>query len=197
MIKSYDFNNPEWHADFIYARAPHTRYNAKYGPAVCGVIKSEYNPEIDEHDYISVISREKYSVGTEIKTTCSFSGTGAPCLVFTNELPDDEDFPEYGLHFEVCIYKGGVNVWHIIPFPERIGRPIKPTKIYYETWDVNQDSVDCTVKFGYKKITVLIEGREFTVEHEDFPTEFRVGFTSCEGPCSFSAFSINSGEQDG
>lgn len=190
MTKSYNFNDPSWTDDFIYAVAPHTRAKAKYNPAVNGVVKSEYNPEIGEHDYISVISKKKYGVGTEISTHCSFSGTGAPCLVFTNDIAGDKDFAEYGLHFEVCIYTGGVNIWHIIKFPERVERPIKSTKIYFEKWDVNADGVDCTVKFGEKKITVFIEGREFTVEHEDFPTEFRVGFTSCEGPCFFSDFTI-------
>ena len=193
MTKNYDFNSPSWLDDFIYARAPHTRYNAKYLPAVNGILKSEYNPVINEYDYISLISKKKYTVGTEIKATCSFSGTGAPCLVFTNDLGEGEEFPEYGLHFEVCIYSGGVNVWHIVHNPERVNKPIKPTRICFEKWEVNQEGVECRVKFGYKKITILIEGREFSVEHEDFPTEFRVGFTSCEGPCAFSSYSITEG----
>lgn len=192
MIKNYDFTNSAWQDDFIYARAPHTRFNAKYNPSDLGVLKNEYNPVIGEHDYVSVISREKYTAGTEIKTTCSFSGTGAPCLAFTNELTEGEDFPEYGLHFEVCIYKGGVNVWHIVPYQNKTGWPIKSTRIGFLKWDVNGECVDCTVKFGEKKITVYIEGREFCVECEDFPSEFRVGFTSCEGPCAFSAFSVKS-----
>ena len=191
MTKSYSFNNNEWLSDFIYARSPHTRANVKYKESPDGILRSEYNPEINEEDYISVISKKTYGEGTEIKARCSFSGTGAPCLVFTNELGEGDDFPEYALHFEVCIYAGGVNVWHIIPFPERTHRPIKPTKIYFEEWDVCQDGVDCTVKFGKKSITVYIEGREFTVTHEDFPETFRVGFTSCEGPCAFHSFSVS------
>ena len=191
MTKNYTFGDGAWLSDFIYARSPHTRKNVKYNTPCDGILRSEYNPEIDEHDYISVISKEIYGEGTEIKTRCSFSGTGAPCLVFTNELGEGEDFPEYRLHFEVCIYSGGVNVWHILPNPERVERPIRPTKIYFEKWEVNQSGVDCTVKFGKKCITVYIEGREFTVSCEDFPEKFRVGFTSCEGPCAFHSFSVS------
>ena len=190
MNKKYLFDNNEWINDFIYARAPHTRDNVKYNGISSGEVKSEYNPKIDEYDYISLISKEKYGPGTEVKVKCSFRDTGAPCIVFTNELGEGEDFPEYGLHFEVCIYKGGVNVWHIIKFPERIGRPIKPTKIYFEKWEVTQDGVECRVLFEKGKITVFIEGREFTVENEEFPETFQVGFTACEGPCAFSEFEI-------
>ena len=194
MIKIYNFKSRDWQNDFIYARAPHTKYNAKYRPAECGVLKNEYNSVIGEEDYISVISKKKYTAGTEVKVTCSFSGTGAPCIVFTDELSEGENFPEYRLHFEVCIYEGGVNVWHIVPFLKEEKRTVKPTRIYFDEWKVNPDSVDCTVKFGEKKITVFIEGRELVVEHEDFPMSFRVGFTSCEGPCAFSAFSIDDGK---
>ena len=191
MTKQYNFNSNGWLSDFVYARAPHTKANVKYADAVDGILKNEHNPVIGEYDYISLISKEVYGEGTEIKTRCSFSGTGAPCLVFTGELGEGEEFPEYGLHFEVCIYAGGVNVWHIIPFPERAERPIKPTRIYFESWQVNGEGVDCTVKFGKKSITVCIEGREFTVAHPDFPEKFRVGFTSCEGPCAFHSFSVS------
>ena len=190
MTKKYHFNNDEWQSDFIYARAPHTKANVKYAPAVDGVLKNAFNPEIGEEDYISLISKKKYGPGTVISTKCAFSGTGAPCLVFTDDMPENEEFPEYGLHFEVCIYAGGVNVWHIIRFPERIGRPIKPTKIYFERWNVNAEGTECTVRFDRGKITVCIEGREFSVEHEDFPENFRVGFTACEGPCAFSEFTV-------
>lgn len=188
MIKTCDFENLE--SDYIYARAPHTRANARYDGTVNGALENKHNESIGEHDYISLISKDKYTEGTEVDISCYFEGTGAPCIVFTDELVECGEMPEYRLHFEVCIYKGGVNVWHILHNPERVHRPIKPTRIYFEEWEVNKDGVDCRVKFGSKSITVFIEGREFTVTHEDFPETFRVGFTACEGPCGFRAFSV-------
>ena len=190
MTKRYLFDNEEWVNDFIYARAPHTRANAKYPSHSQGVLKNQFNPEINEEDYVSLISKKVYGSGTEINVTCSFTGTGAPCLVFTNDLSEGEDFPEYGLHFEVCIYSGGVNVWHIIRFPERTHRPIKPTKIFFDKWPVPEEGVSCSVRIEKGRIRIAIEGREYIVENPDIPESFRVGFTACEGPCGFSEFGI-------
>ena len=187
MTRNFDFNNIE--KDFFYAVAPHTKAKVKFALPKNDSLENEYNEAIGEYDYISVISREKFSEGAEIEVNCSFDGTGAPCIVFTDEV-NEKDFSVYGMHFEVCIYKNGVNVWHIVPCPERAERPIRPTKIYFEEWQVNKEGVRCSVKFGKKSITVSIEGRTFTVTNEDFPENFRVGFTACEGPCAFSEFKV-------
>ena len=187
MTRNFDFNNIE--KDCFYAVAPHTKAKVKFATPKNASLENEYNEAIGDYDYISVISREKFSEGAEIEVNCSFDGMGAPCIVFTDEI-DEKDFSVYGMHFEVCIYKNGVNVWHIVPCPERAERPIRPTKIYFEEWQVDKEGVRCSIKFGKKSITVSIEGRTFTVTNEDFPEKFRVGFTACEGPCAFSEFKV-------
>ena len=189
MTHNYQFNTADWQKDFAYAIAPHTKAAATY---TCdgGVLKNEYNEKIGEHDYISVISNETFGVGTEISAKCSFSGTGAPCFVFTNDISGDADFFVYGLHFEVCVYVGGVNVWRIEPWPQRVERPIRTKKIHAVEWAPNTCELECTVKFGEGRITVSVEDHEFDVEWDEFPREFKVGFTACEGPCAFHEFNI-------
>ena len=192
MIKKCNFKNPE--AEYFYAHAPYAKFDVKYILTEEGNLRNEYNEALGDHDYISLISREKYTAGTEITAKFRFTGVGAPCLVFTDDVEEGEDFPVYGLHFEVCVWKNGVNVWHIIPCPERIERPIKPTRIYFEEYSIPEEEIECVVKFGKKSITVIMRGREFTVEHEDFPEHFRLGFTACEGFCEFTEFSVKTGE---
>ena len=188
MIKKCNFKNPE--AEYFYAHAPHSKYKVKYVLTDDGKLINEYNAELGDHDYISLLSREKYKAGTEIRAKFRFTGLGAPCLVFTDDIEESEDFPVYGLHFEVCIWKNGVNVWRVIPYPPRVERPIKPTKIYFEEYSIPEEEIECVIKFGEKSITVIMRGREFTVSHEDFPESFRLGFTACEGYCEFSEFEI-------
>ena len=187
MTQKIDFKNIE--KDFFYAVAPHTKARVKFGEMKNAALENEYNEAIGDYDYISVISREKFTEGAELEIDCYFEGMGAPCIVFTDDV-EEKDFSVYGIHFEVCIYKDGVNVWHIVPCPERVERPIRPTKIYFEEWKVNEKGVHCSVKFGKKSITVSIEGRTFTVTNEDFPEKFRVGFTACEGLCGFTDFKV-------
>ena len=188
MIKKCDFKNPE--AEYFYAHAPHSKFNVKYILTDDGKLINEYNPELGDYDYISLLSREKYKAGTEIHAKFRFTGLGAPGLVFTDDIEESEDFPVYGLHFEVCIWKNGVNVWHVIPYPPRVERPIMATKLYFETYSIPEEEIECVVKFGNKSITVITEGREFAVQNDEFPDTFRLGFTACEGYCEFSEFSI-------
>ena len=190
MIKKCDFKNPT--ADYFYALAPYSKYKVKYPEG--DTLKNEYNAELGDHDYISLISREKYTAGVEIYARFRFEGLGAPCLAFTDDVEESEDFPVYGKHFEVCIYKDGVNVWRVVPYPPRVERPIKPTKLYFENWTVSSEDVECTVKFGKRSITVSVEGHEFTVENEEFPDSFRLGFTACEGLCEFKIFEVRCSE---
>ena len=190
MVQEFDFHNVE--RDFMYARAPHTKANVKYGAPIGGALENQYDESIQEYDYVSLISKERYTAGTEVEVSCYFEGSGAPCIVFTDDLGEGISFPEYGLHFEICIYQGGVNVWHILPNKERVECPITPTKLFFEQWEVSKTGVDCTVKFGRNSFTVLVEGHSFTVANEDFPEQFRVGFTACEGPCGFTRFCVKS-----
>jgi hypothetical protein len=97
----------------------------------------------------------------------------------------------YQLHFEAVAYEGGYNVWHILPFPERTERPIKPTKILFEQFSIpNNKEIELSVTFGDKSIEVELEGVKSSVTCEDFPESFHVGFTACEGICIFSEFSL-------
>ena len=188
MIKRCDFKAPE--AEYYYAHAPHSKYKVKYTLTERGTLENEYNPALGDHDYISLLSREKYSAGTEIRAKFRFTGIGAPCLVFTDDVDEHEEFPVYGLHFEVCVWQGGVNVWRVIPWPPRVERPIKPTKLYFEEYKIPEEEIECTVTFGKKSITVITQGREFTVENDEFPDTFRLGFTACEGYCEFIEFTV-------
>ena len=189
MARSYKFDTNDWKRDFVYAVAPHIKDRVKYTEEN-GILRNEYNEKLADYDYISVISKKSFAPGTTVKAVCSFSGKGAPCFVFTNDIEWGEDFSVYGLHFEVCVYVGGVNVWRVEHWPERVERPIKPKKIHFVSWAPDTTELECRIKFGDKKITVSVEDKTFDVECEDFPNPMHLGFTACEGPCAFHEFNI-------
>ena len=189
MTHTYKFNDNKWKEDFVYAVGPHTKDRVKYIEEN-GILRNEYNEKIGDHDYISVISKKAYAPGTTVKAVCTFSGTGAPCFVFANDIAWDDEFSMYGLHFEVCVYVGGVNVWRIEPWPERVERPIRTKKIHFVEWAPNTTELECIIKFGDKKITVSVEDKTFDVEWDEFPNPMHLGFTACEGPCTFHEFTV-------
>ena len=140
----------------------------------------------------SGVTKEKYSDGVTIKTKCSFDKFGAPLIVLTDDIqPDEQGKNRYGLHFEVVAYEKGCNVWHIVPFPERKERPIKPTKIAFSTFDIPEKSeIDLSVTVKNGKLEIEINGEKLIAESHDLPKEFHIGITACEGINRFSSITI-------
>ena len=78
-------------------------------------IENPQNPAMaDGFDYLSVMTRKPYPLGTRITTQCSFTGMAAPLLIFSEDLELCEDGAyRYGNYFEVVLYKHGINVWRL------------------------------------------------------------------------------------
>ena len=93
--------------DFDYVFSPCSKtfvpFTFEDGQAV-----NRYDENIRDYEYISIVTKEKYSDGVTIKTECSFDKYGAPLIVLTDDIqPDEQGKNRYGLHFEV----------HSIKFP--------------------------------------------------------------------------------
>jgi len=191
----YGFNDINWINDFHYAYAPHTKEKKTFTP-VCGdSIENLFNESINEHDYISVISKKKYTYGVKARLRCAFTGTGAPLIVFTDDMTRDGEFMRYGLHFEAVLYSGGVNAWRIIPCPENVSRPIKSTNILKAAFPVKEDTEkEITVTVEKDCVRAEYEGKVFSFPHDGLSDSFHIGFTACEGYCRFYGFEIEDGE---
>ena len=185
-MKKYDFSKGCWNSDdFMYVYSPICKaYKEFIQHHDC--ISNSYNEEIKDWDYISIVTKEKYPVGTKVSTRCNFDKYGAPIIVFTDDLLERHGRCEYGLHFEVVGYEDGFNIWHIGPWYENEKRPIKPTKICFEEFKIADESIiDISVEFMNKAIRVSVNGVEALVENEDLPESFHVGITACEGVNKF------------
>ena len=192
MKKTYNFEAGKWNInDFCYAYSPACKaYKEFIQQDEC--ISNSFNKNINDFDYISIITKEKYKKGVHIHTKCSFDSFGAPLIVLSDDISENKDGKlQYGLHFEVVAYEDGCNVWHIIPYPEREEKPIKPTLIgtlKFKTDDKSLIDIDVTV--GEKQLFIEVNDQKFTVINEDIPKTFHIGITACEGINRFYEFSI-------
>ena len=177
--------------DFDYVFSPCSKtfvpFTFENGQAV-----NRYDENIKDYEYISIVTKQKYTDGVTIKTKCSFDKFGAPLIVLSDDIsPDEQGRNRYGLHFEVVAYENGCNVWHIVPFPERKERPIKATKIAFSTFSIPEKSeIDLSVTVRNGKLEIEINGEKLTAESPDLPKEFHIGITACEGINRFSSITI-------
>ena len=192
MKKIYNLLGEEWRSDFFYAYGPQAKSQKKFTERNAnGALYAGYNEDIKDNDYISAITLKKYPANVEATVRCTYRGTGAPLIVFSDDLVPEGDILRYRLHFEAVAYSGGCNVWHIVPRPENKEWPVKSTKIAFEKFPIREDEeIEMTVRIVGKTLTVSLCGKEFSVEDPEFPENFHIGFTACEGECSFSRFTV-------
>ena len=192
MKKEYFLSSPEAiEKDFMYVFSPASRsfvpFTFENGQAI-----NRYDESIKDYEYISIVTKEKYTDGVTFRTKCSFDSFGAPLIVLSDDISIDESGrSKYGLHFEVVAYEKGCNVWHIVPFPERVERPIKAEKIAFSNFVITEKSeIDLSVTIKDGKICVEINGERLVAESPDIPKEFHIGITACGGINRFSAVTI-------
>lgn len=203
MKKTYDFTNlKELPEDFTYAYSLLPKEHKKFIFTEEATLNYEPNMSFEnttcsDYDYISIISKKKYKSGTKVNIKCSFGKFGAPLFVFGNDLSPNEDGSwQYGLHFEVVAYERGMNVWHILPFPERKDRPIRPFKAGFQDFAIAPDElIDMTVEIKGHWLHINVNGHEYTCPDPEFPESFHVGYTACEGPNKLYSITIDDAEE--
>lgn len=191
MEKNYKFPQGIDSGDFFYCYSPQAKAKIELSResdcVMCG-----YNENTKDYDYLTVITGEKYGVGTEISAECSFEHFGAPLLVITNDTWEREGVNLLGLHFEVVAYESGCNIWRI-ERDDSAPRGIKPIKMIHDEFKIDDNSrISIKARIEDGRIIANINGHECSVSDPDIPKEFHVGFTACEGVNRFYNYTIKS-----
>lgn len=179
-IRKFEFKSGV-SADLMYVYSPICKVQKQFTLDADCVVNG-FNEEINDYDYISVATGKKYKTGITVKLECLFEKYGAPLVVFSNDIRDENGVLTYGHHYEVVAYENGINIWSIVPYPERDERPVKPTKIGFLEFPVKENEpIELEVKIDGNKITASLCGQTLEVTDEQIPENFHVGVTACEG----------------
>ena len=119
-----------------------------------------------------------------METECLFEKFGAPIIVFTDDLRVDENGHSiYDKHFEVVAYEDGINIWHIVPCPEKVEYPVDPTLLASKKFSIDANSlIQMKVVIEKDCIKAWVNGEYLEVPVDDLPQDtFWVGITACEG----------------
>ena len=196
MNKQYRFGkNNDWEEDFLYAYSleakTHTEFDVEED-CVVNRYNAEQKTNSFPYDYISMVTKKKYSGNVRIKTQCLFESFGAPLIVFSDDITNQDGVNYYGAHFEIVAYERGLNIWYIIPNNDpEAQRRIKTAKIAFLDFPVEENTrLDLEVTIQGKTITARMAGQELSVSHEKIPERFHVGITACEGVNRFYSFEI-------
>lgn len=190
--KEYVFKKGEWNReDFEYVYSPRCVEFKEFKEESDCLVNAE-GKALFGYEYISLITKQKYGVGTKAYTRCSFESFGAPLIVLSEDIGTDAEGRRiYGKHFEVVAYEDGCNVWYIVPAPKGSEDPVIPTLIFEEHCNIEEGSpIDIWVEVEEKKLRFSVNGKVAEVEHAEIPAQFQIGFTACEGINRFFRFDV-------
>lgn len=184
-MKRYIFQPGKWaQDDFQYVGTAREDYRRTF------VQERDYlRNEHGECDFVSMVTKEKLTAGAIFETTCAFEGSGAPLIVLSDDIaPLSDGRLQYGLHFEVVIYRGGCNIWRI----DLIDGRAESRNIARFKFPVSENTpVKLRVEIKSEAFSVCADGHMFEVHCDALPDSFHAGITACEGPCRFYDFAID------
>ena len=152
------------------------------------------------HDavYAALMHRSRFEIGTRVSSTMSFDHRMAPIVVLAPFLVPDAKTgaAEFRDHWEVCLYDGGINVWHHF-FVNGRQRWHKAASLLLpkaaefranERYDL-QVAVAYN-KNGRKEMKVACGGYTLSYVDDRLPDTFLVGIIACEGRNFFYDFRV-------
>lgn len=139
-------------------------------------------------DNISLLSKERYGVGTKVTIHCAFEGLGCPEIILVPEVELCEDGAvRYGACFEVVLWKNGINVWRHYReddkcfWHKRLGM----------SFSNEEDKIhELSLEVRAQGLVLTLNGQQTTLHAEDLPEQFHLGLTGCEGIARFYDMTI-------
>ena len=178
-MKKISFGTPEWNSELITAYSFRFTENPKFTQKN-GYITTVVNKEHPEgFDNISLLSKEKHTVGVKATLRCAFEDLGCPEIII---VPEAEDCPDgeirYGACFEIVLWKNGVNVWRHYRDGGRCHWHLR----LGDTFNVTENDIHTlTVTVEENYIVYDVDGKQTKLRVEDLPESFYIGVTACEG----------------
>ena len=190
-MKKVDFKRGQWENEFVHVysyRFDDRPVFTQEEDCIRNGTKHEPPRNMNDYEYITLFTKEKYASGTKISTKCSFDHFGAPLLVITDEVTEDNGELRYGRYFEVVLYEEGINVWEMW-MPEE--KQVKWHKLMAVKFPVTENDVhELSMKIGKDMLEIEADGKVALLRVENLPEQFHVGLSGCEGINKFFDFTI-------
>ena len=188
-MKNIEFTKGNWEEYFEYAYTRRFPFKPKFIQEEECIVNSR-NPEMqDGFDYTTIMTKEKYGIGTRLSVTCSFENYGAPLITLTNKLErDKEGNLWYGACYEVVLQEEGINVWDLF---EEDGE-IKWHKLLALEFPLETGlKHEMYIELEEKTVKVVVGDRSATLRIENLPEEVYIGITGCEDINRFYSVKID------
>lgn len=178
-MKKIDFSTAAWNEELNTAYSFRFTENPKFTQKDGHITTLPNSEHREGFDNISLLTKEKYTLGVKATLRCAFEDLGCPEIILVPKIescPDGET--RYGACFEVVLWKNGINVWRHFRDDGRCHWHLR----LGDTFNVTENDIHTlTVTVEENYITYDVDGNVTKLRTEDLPKEFYLGITACEG----------------
>ena len=177
-MKEIKFTKGNWEKYFEHAYTQRFPFKPEFVQEEECIANSRNPGMQDGFDYTTIMTKEKYGIGTRMWVTCSFEKFGAPLITLTDKLKRDEEGDLcYGTCHEVVLWEKGINVWNLF---EESGE-IKWHKLLAAEFPLAAGiKHEMYIELEKKAVKVVIGDKTMTLRIENLPEEVYIGITGCE-----------------
>lgn len=186
-LLSVNFKKGEWENKLEYAYT--SRYEAfpQFVQEKDCVVNQKNDVNNYGFDNVTLVTKEKYEEGTTVTAECSFDVMGAPLILITDGLYEENGKLRFGDYYEVVLYEDGINVWQMymedstVKWNKLLGVAFKVSEKEKHTFSVKLLKQAFEITCGEEKIWLRVP---------DLPKSVNLGITACEGINRFYGFSV-------
>ena len=202
---SVSFARGKWNPDeFEYVKSwrwPHFNKFEQAEDSVVNLTAPELTPEQvyrTRHDssYVAMLHRRRFPFGSTVSAEMSWDYRMAPIIVLAPDVGvSADDRPEFRDHWEVCLYDGGINVWHHY-FEEgkqkwhKAADYLAPKDRPFGANVRHRLTVKTENYRGHRRMVVTCGGVTLSYVDDKLPDSFRAGIIGCEGRNWFYDFTV-------
>ena len=187
-MKKIEFKKGQWEEKLVHAYPFRFTETPQFMQGEDFIVNKEDPTRSDGYDYVSVMDKTPYPMGTKISAQTLFEAFGAPLVTISDELYIDENGNhKYQNYYEVVLWEKGINVWRIefvdgevtVDLVAGINIPLEAGKkhnVSVEIWD--------------KRLIIDINGQYINLMAPKLPKNVYLGVTACENINKFYTMEI-------
>lgn len=187
-MKKIEFKKGKWEKELVHAYPLRFKETPRFVQGEDFIVNKEDSSREDGYDYVSVMDKTPYPIGTKILAETLFEDFGAPLITISDELYLDENGNhKYQNYYEVVLWEKGINVWRIelvngevtVDLVAGVNMPLEAGKkhnVSVEIWD--------------KRLIIDINGQYINLMAPKLLENVYLGVTACENINKFYSIEI-------
>ena len=188
-MKKIEFKKGNWENELVHAYPFRFSETPEFLQGEDYIVNKADPTREDGFDYVSLMDKQSYPVGTKISTVCSFEKYGAPLITISDELYIDENGNyKYQNYYEVVLWEEGINVWRL----EYVDGEVKVDLVVGVNMSLEENkNHSVTVEVADKRLKIDINGKYIDLMTPKLPENVYLGITACENINKFYSMTID------